>query len=149
MQTASAYQMKDRWLIHSMRRTTAGLLVSCEPFVCLPLEAEVQVLGETLITALRRAVGVVQHPTDWKPLALPRLAVAGVKSERAFQLQSLLVSVTTIADVILLLPTRNGGTSGNGKGFHTLEDQGIEVLANAASERLGAALNQAVNKCLR
>ena len=90
-----------------------------------------------------------RHRTRTLALAPPRSAAAGVKSERAFQLQSLLVSVTMIADVILLLPTRNGGASGNEKGFHTLEDQAIEVLAKAASERLVAALNQAVNKSLR
>jgi len=147
MQYVSAYRLKDRWLLHPLRRTTAGLLVASEPFVSFPLTAEPEVLGVALVSALEHSEGVVPHPTDWKSHAQPRLAEAGVKSERSFQVGSLLVSIERSPQSYRLEPTRNGGAKGSEKGFLPLAERGVNLPLTASYELLGSALKKAVLQC--
>lgn len=91
---ASVYRLKDRLIVSPDKRTTAGLVVASEPFVVLPLEATNDDLGSTLMKALALSKTPMSHPVDWKAIAASRLAAAGVKSKRTFQLNATLVQVT-------------------------------------------------------
>jgi len=53
----------------------------------LPLDADASAVGDAVLSALTASSDAIPHPTDWRAMAMPRLAVAGVRSERAFQLE--------------------------------------------------------------
>lgn len=122
MTAASVYRFRDRWVVSPVRTTTTGLLVGSEPFVTLPLSVDNNDLGRAVRTALVLSEDVIPHPTDWKHFALPRLIAAGVKTESSFQLGASLVQVHGNGQVLTFTPTRNGGATGDSKGFHALAD---------------------------
>jgi len=146
MTSASVYRFKDRWLVAPDNKTTTGLQVGLGPFVALPLDITTSDLGSALAKALDLSKRTIPHPTDWKSVALPRLAAAGVKSERTFQLGAILVRVSGEGPSLTFTPTHNGGAAGVTKGFHSLPDLALEIFMGS-DDLLGEALCKAIERC--
>lgn len=147
MPNACAVRLKDRWLICPELKTVSGLLVSSEPFESLPADADPTTLGGAVRSALLQAEGTIPNPTDWKAVSAPRLAAAGVKTESAFQRHSKLIRISAEAATIELTPTGNGGVSGEGKGFHPLDEVALVVALNCTDIELGEAVYEALSVC--
>lgn len=143
---ASVYRFKDRWIVSPDKRTTAGLVVSSEPFIALPLDVNNDDLGSILMKALALSKSPMPHPVDWKSMAAPRLAAAGVKSERTSQLNAALVQVTWDDQYLTFTPTRNSGAVGESKGFHALSDVAVKTLIGSDAT-VGEVLRRAFSKC--
>ena len=146
-QSAAIYRFKDRFLVHPSCRTTDGVWLSCSPFVALPLDASNHDLGIALGNALSFSGNVVAHPKDWKAVAAPRLAAAGVKSEAAFQRESAHVQVQASGNSLSLCPTHNGGATGDARGFHFLPAAEIRLSLPMEPEALGAQVRKAFEQC--
>lgn len=147
MPNACAVRLKDRWLIHPELKSVSGLLISSGPFESLPIDADPSAVGGAVRSALSRAEGTIPNPTDWKAVAAPRLAAAGVKSESAFQRQSKLIRISVEAAKIELTPTWNGGVSGTDRGFHQLEEVALVVTLNCTDIELGEAVYEVLSVC--
>lgn len=147
MQHASVYRFKDRILVHPNCPTSAGILLSTAPFAVLPLTASDHELGLAVSAALASSSRVVAHPADWKGEALPRLAAAGVKTERAFQRLSSLVQILFDGTSFQLQPTHNGGGKGDVRGFHAIPGSKNILPLAIEPDTLGAELRRALALC--
>ena len=145
MKSAAVYQLKDRILVHPWQQTDMGLGIASEPYVAIPLEADVVKLGASILHVLGESGRTVPHPTVWKGQAAPRLKAAGVKSERAFQDGARYVRVERTHRGFLIEPSRNGGTKGDAKGFEPLPDRAIALDAGASADDLGKAVRKALD----
>jgi hypothetical protein len=145
MEIVSICRLRDRMLIYPNLKTTDGVYLASEPYVTLELSSSARSIGVAVLGALADAAAVIPHPKSWSDVAAARLAAAGVKSERQFQLSSALVEVTRRNGTLEVSPTSNGGASGPDKGFHRLE-AGVAASANDPSE-LGEAILQAFERC--
>lgn len=114
--------------------------VASEPFLPLPLDADASAVGDAVLSALTASSDAISHPTDWRAMAMPRLAAAGVRSERSFQLGTALVTVTRSKSGYWLEPHHNGGTSGDSKGFHPMPELGHSISLSCNIQSLGAAV---------
>lgn len=146
MQMANAYRLRDRYLIHPSKRTSAGGWLAQPDFVCLPLHASPEVLGKAVLHSLAQSVGVLPHPTVWAGLSKPRLAAAGVRSEKAFMRGTALVDISLETEMALR-PTENGGTTGDQRGFTALLDKRIALPARSSPLDIGRALLLAFDAC--
>jgi hypothetical protein len=147
MRSAAIYLLKDRMLLHPWQQTTEGLGIGSEPYVTLPPEVSAFRLGEVLLGTLSASGQTVPHPKLWTEVAKPRLAAAGVKSEKAFQAGTRSVTVDWQDDTLRFEPTRNGGATGPEKGFHPLPESCVSVAANAGPEAIGTSLRAAIALC--
>lgn len=147
MQSAAVYELKDRVLIHPWQRTTAGLSMASEPYVSLPLDVDAKSLGTSVLHALEASGRTVPHPTSWRGLEAARLKAAGVKSERAFQLNARSVSVDRAGDSLRIEPSRNGGTRGDTKGFAPLPELSTSLPLNSSVEAIGTAVRASLERC--
>jgi hypothetical protein len=134
------HQLKDRLFIHPWQMTDMGLGIASEPYVALPLDADSASLGNAALDALNQSGRTVRHPSDWKAEAAPRLKAAVVKSEKAFQTHACYVSIELDGSQLLVEPWRNGGTTGEKKGFVRLPDPS-NLTSNTNTVRLVAPWN--------
>ena len=103
-------------------------------------------LSKAIGQALDLSQNGITHPQSWKGLAAPRLAAAGVKSEATFQKQTALVSLIADGNTVTFTPHRNGGTTGNEKGFSPIDECEIKV-DQRASESAGEIALRAFERC--
>jgi hypothetical protein len=144
MPRAAIHQLKDRFFIHPWQVTDEGLGVASPPYVALPLDVDSATLGKAALDALNQAGGTVPHPTDWKAEAVSRLKAAGVRSEKAFQTRARYVSVERDANQLHIEPWRNGGTTGDSKGFAPLPHLAMTVEGNIPALDLGSMIRKAL-----
>jgi hypothetical protein len=147
MKSAAVHQLKDRILVHPWQRTDMGVGIAAEPYVAIPLEADTEQLGKSILDALGESGRTVPHPTVWKGQDASRLKAAGVKSERAFQDGARYVRVERTQAGFLIEPSRNGGTKGDAKGFEPLPDHAIALDSGASAADLGEAIRRGLGSC--
>lgn len=137
-QRASIYRFPNHLVVCPESQTTAGMWVAVEPFQVLPNPVSPIELGAAIQHALAESRWDIPQPTDWKKLALPRLAAAGVKTEAAFQKKSQLVLAEFNGAVLKFMPYRNGGAVGMTKGFEAAVEH-EKMVKEMSSEALGDA----------
>ncbi len=130
-----------------MCRTSTGIGVATEPYQVLSSSVSPTELGEAIYRALNDSRENIPHPVDWKALAFPRLAAAGVKTEAAFQKKSALVTALFDGVILSVTPHRNGGKTGNEKGFHPISECEARVM-EAAAEAAGTAIFRTFELCI-
>lgn len=146
MNTISAFRLRDRYFIHPNKRTTAGLEIAQPDFQCLALDATPESIGHAILAALAQSQGVIPHPTIWSGLAKPRLAAAGVRSERDFIAGTRLVAIKR-CECLSFEPTRNGGSSGDGRGFSPMLGEHFSLPIDASPLAIGEAFLKAIEEC--
>jgi hypothetical protein len=146
MDTVNAFRLRDRYFVHPNKRTTAGLWIAQPEFKCLQLDATPESLGLVVLAALAQSHGVIAQPTDWSALSKPRLAAAGVRSERAFMAGARLVEIER-GDCFRFGPTRNGGSNGDQRGFARLSDGQVSIPLHSPPRIVGEAFLNALEEC--
>jgi hypothetical protein len=73
--------------------------------------------------------------------------ITGLKSIKAQMKDSLHVSITRQNNQITFYPTLNGGTSGDRKGYHFLNEEKVVIEDSKDFESIGEALKIALEKC--
>jgi len=149
MQRTSVYLLPDRLLIAPSCPTSAGVFLFSEPYAVLPLGVSALKLGEATEAALSLSERTIPHPTDWKASAALRLTAAGVKSEREFQVKAALVEVSKEAEGLRIVPSHNGGSKGEARGFSSLVKAEIMIQPNCTADRLGVEILGAFYQCTR
>ena len=69
-----------------------------------------------------------------------------MKSEKALQTHACYVSIELDGSQLLVEPWRNGGTTGDKKGFTPLPDLTVAVEANIAAVDLGNIIRKALQR---
>src|SRR5262245_37217861 len=118
--------------------TTTGLWLSAGPVQRLPRTSPPAELGAAVRVALKESRRGVPHPTDWKKFVPPVLEVAGVRSWAALQRSAAKCDIEAGPDGLKVVPSRNGGTRGDDRGYHSLGDLAVKIPDSATDEDLGA-----------
>jgi|SRR3954470_13456944 hypothetical protein len=145
--SAAVYRLSDRFLLHPLQRTTAGVWLASDPYANLPLDVASESLGSAALEALSLSGRTVPHPTSWEGLSTPRLKAAGVKSEKTFQTEALMVDLCRDDTGIQITPTRNGGAVGDSKGFDSLPEFKTSRPLNTDAASLGEAIRSSFTRC--
>jgi hypothetical protein len=111
----SAIALLDRALALDADRTLSRRIESRLTHARLPTQM-VQAVQE----ALRCSMEGIPHPTEWKSVGVSVLEVAGVRSWSALANASRRCEIENHADGMTIVPTRNGGLTGDDRGFHEL-----------------------------
>lgn len=138
LKSASAYRLRDRYLICPNIRTTTGLWMNSAPYVTLPLDADPRLIGKAILTALEGSTQGAPHPTDFRAASELRRSAAGVRSERQFQLGATYIGISIDGDNLRLLPYRNGGSKGDQKGFYPSHEQERFIEMRSGADEVGA-----------
>lgn len=118
MKLASVYHYKGKLLVLAMSKTTDGVWIGWEPRLAVAEDADPRAIGQAIVAALDGSLLNVPHPTNWKAVLSPLLALAGVKSWAAFAKFAAYVGVTERDGDICLMPTRNLGPT---RGFENIQ----------------------------
>jgi hypothetical protein len=143
---ASIYKLRSRFIVCPVNTTTSGIGITSEPYIVLPETVSAFDLGEAINRVLDSSHDGVSQPSDWRELAAPRLAAAGVKSESAFQKQTLLVSLIANGKTVSFTPQRNGGATGPDKGFAPIDECAVRIDAKT-QEVLGETAFNVFGHC--
>ena len=140
---ASAFLFPQDIRFHSQLHTPYGLF-ACEPYQRVDRSAPPEVIAAAVRAALEHAREQREMPPgSGKDFMKAYLAGMGVRSNAELQRKSRNVGIQQAAD-LEFHPTRNGGTSGDGKGFQPIPGvDAVRVAINAAPADVAAALLRA------
>src|SRR6266478_5035013 len=148
---AQAYWRPGKVLVHALARTEPGFYISAEPWLTLPSNVNPVVLGSAIREALLAFQPNVPIPDyrspAWKALQLARVRAVGVRAERQFMSGSKLVGIATVGQNLRFTPTRNGGSTGPGRGYQDLPEGTFEAPLTIDTEGLGLKVVEAWARC--
>jgi hypothetical protein len=130
------------------RRTASGFFLAGAPFVQIVKE-EAGLVAAAVQTALADSVATIADPRreEFAAIAQSRLQAAGVRSESAFMRGARLVRIQKEEGAVWVIPHRNGGSTGEKKGFHAISEKKITLPASVDEAVLGSACIQALALC--
>jgi hypothetical protein len=143
---ASVISWPDRFLVHAVSTTTAGIGVAAEPYLVLQRTASNEELGAAIENALSRSKIDVPHPTSWAGIEKPMLKAVGVRSMAQFMRSAKECAVARHDLKFHFSPSRNGGSSGEGRGFSYLPERAFDVPATSSPPEVGAAARIAIER---
>ena len=145
--SAGAYLVQDQVIFHSNRTSETGLLIACEPIFSISNDAPDEDIGKLL----QKAFDPVEEPDRGSsgPSHAIELIVemAGVKSFLELQRVSKYCGLELSNRGISVIPTHNGGTAGDSKGFQYLPDEEILISPKETIGSIGEALKTAFSRC--
>ena len=141
------YELPDRLFLHPLALTDAGFWLAVEPGRRLEGAASNDELG-SVAQALITPRSMVPTPgrEDYAALARPLLRAAGLKSWMTLQRKARLCGVARERDRFVIVPTSNGGSRGDQKGFHELGELARGLPLNVGSAELGQAVRDGLAK---
>lgn len=137
MQSANVYKFRDRVIVCSLSKTTAGVWI-VHGTVTVVAASDPTGLGGLVLDALDGSISGIPHPKVWTGLFDPVLRMAGVKTYSAFMKLASLVDVRRSESTVVLIPMRNQGSK---EGFFPNENA-KHSLENPAPNALGQAVTQ-------
>ena len=147
------YAREDRYFIEASDRTRmkdAGFWVATGHVTELASHAADEELGLAVLHELRRSrVEVAVPPRDAK-LDAGLFRAMGVRTRRAAMSGTRACLVTRLPDTTTsrVEPLRNGGTTGDDRGYAIVEDQAIDLPANGTAEAVGKAVRTALARAV-
>jgi hypothetical protein len=118
------------------------------PFARLAAQIPPEALGAHIVAALAAFQPSVPHPTDWKGHNKPLLAAAGFRSNRQFHWSAVLCNVVQFPDHVFFEPTRNGGFTGEARGFREVTAPDSKLAWPSSEAALGNAAFAALKRCV-
>lgn len=141
---ACIYKTPRVYVAVAFDRVVGGPNVVAEDARACALDADAMALADLARSVLHAGVEV-PRVADWKRVGLGVFAAARVKSWRALHASSKFVMLNSLGDKIQIVPTRNGGTAGDEKGFHELDEEAFVIDESAAE--FGSQLLEAFARC--
>ena len=144
--SAGVYLHPDGFILHAQHRAVSGVLLSAPPVVRLPPHASDAELGAALLEVLRAFEEGVPHPArdNWKERAAAFLKETGYRTWRALEGPARSCWIDEEQGGLIFTPLRNGGSSGERKGFQPIDAEPVMASAVATDEEVGEALKRAL-----
>ena len=147
-QNISAIKYPKKIVIYSNDKTDSGLwIASCNALIIDNLISNYD-LGKYVLEFLSKSKHNLPHPINWKEFTKKYLLSVGFKSNSALMINAMCVSIGQDDNEIVFMPSKNGGTKGNQRGFYYLEEKKITVSISKNFEYLGAKLNESWKLCI-
>lgn len=128
-----------------MDKATSGVWLAGEYAVLLTEAESPDDLGAAVERALVASRRDVPHPSDWRNVGRQVLIVAGKKTWRTLEKGAVLTHVYRNRSSLRVTPTRNGGPTGDDRGFHELGDCEQTLEARASPIELARAVTRGLN----
>src|SRR5262245_25893904 len=122
MGRAAVFFRRRDVVVHSQHRTTDGVWIAGAPVSRVHRDELAIALVEAVRDAISKSRDGIAHPTDWKRVIAPVLDVAHVRSWAALARGSRLCEVEDSIHGMTVVPTRNGGATGDDRGFRALRN---------------------------
>ena len=148
-QSAAVYLTRRGYFIHAKVRTDAGIWIASLPAYLVPLDAVADVLGRSVVDALRGSGGIVASPQrgQFRAKTSAVLSVAGVSSWDTLQREAALCTLWAERTALAVEPTRNGGRSGDARGYCPLEEKRQVISSDASPTLIANAVIESLGKC--
>jgi hypothetical protein len=135
-------------LVHSVRTTTAGVGLAGPKVARLLAPFRAEAVGAAARAALAAYQQDVAHPKDWTDEGKAFLTACGERSWKALTTGARFCDIESWTDgEIQLLPTHNGGNSGDEKGFQPNGSPPRRVEGNCSHQTLGEAILATLEEC--
>jgi hypothetical protein len=144
---AAVFLREADYLVEPNSRTDTGLWLSADPVTRLPRPVTAAELGSAVRRALATSRQGLPHPANWRRFPSSLLRVARLQSWAALQRTADRCEVQVSEAGVLAVPCANGGTRGDERGYHSLEEQAVVVPVDGSDEDLGAAVLLALAAC--
>jgi hypothetical protein len=144
---ACIYQSRRAIIVVSMDAVARGPWVTGTHISSHAPDVPDDVLGASLVDALNAALKNRPPVTDWKALGEPLFKAAGVRSWAALQKQNSLVAVQRERGTIRFSPCRNGGASGDDRGYKEIAEAVASIASSASPSEVGQAIRTALAQC--
>lgn len=145
---AGVYAKPGLLLVHSMRTTTAGVDIVDLDVHHLPAPFAAAAVGAAARVALAAHQHDVSHPTDWAEVSRGFLSACHVRSWKALESDARFCGIELSLDgTIRLSSTRNGGRSGDEKGFQPNGAPDSLLSANVTDGEFGEAILATIENC--
>jgi hypothetical protein len=146
-QHAGAYLISSQIIVHSDVIYQSGWSQISEPIYSTSLSENPALIGEYIRQALDACTSGVPDPQKYVSSLSLVLKAAKLRSNRELQQNSVLCFIEEGEGGIKFVPTHNGGTRGDTKGFQFLNNRAICVPSDSDPSDLGAALLRAFKEC--
>ncbi len=147
MARAHVYFRKSHLHLCAMHALTTGLGLAGLPALCVDSTVGDEALGSAVRNVLAGSRDGVAESVDHRAAMREVLAALGVRSWGALHRTAHMCVVHLTHDGLRLVPTRNGGTTGPGRGFHDLDAAAVLLPATTSDEELGRALRSTRALC--
>jgi hypothetical protein len=144
---ASAYQFPNRLVMHGVAQTVSGFYVAHEPYLSLPTGISLDEIGSVILSVLDGFKIDYPRPTNWPELTKKFLQDMRVKSNRKLQEDSILCNIAQYGECFEFIPTHNGGTRGDKKGFSPIPGGEFSIPGFLLKKDLGGALQRSFELC--
>lgn len=148
MRCVSLYKIGDHFVLNPMAKTTTDGLIGTMTFIKIPSEADSNIIGDAILTALNQYKENVTNPTDWKKFANERgikLKAVGINSETELNKRGNKFCLIKEDNMnIEIIPSKNDFQK---KYFGHLPSLAEHVEFNNNYEQLLASLRKALAKC--
>jgi len=146
MKSAAAYKRPEAIYLHSHSQSTTGLWITTAPFIRIGLRESLVAKGEAVFAVLSSSGNRLPHPKldEWDQIFAPMLKLAGVRSVKAFEKNTLCCGLTLDERHLIIVPDRQLKP---GHGYEPMADRTIELACDCSPAEAGAALEQGFSRC--
>ena len=147
-QQANATLYPDQILIATEDKTVAGYSITTPKITKLSVDVSADNVGQTVRKHLFLSKTDVPAPSDFKAMYQEFLTAAGFKNAKAHHKGARHLSIYQKGQEIVIIPTKNGGATGEQRGFQGSKDMPpIHVDASISDNKLGEQIIEAWLKC--
>ena len=143
----SIYERKGIIFIGANHRTTAGVWLDAGLYESVSVEHAKEKLGHLVSNSLGKSVIDIPHPSNFSRLTNALLLIAGVRSYKSF-LNGAKLCTLGISDQINIIPHKNGGYSGDSRGFTEIPNNVLILPIGASESDISWNILKALDSCL-
>jgi hypothetical protein len=146
---AACYSYDDTLFFCAISEIRDGPGVEWEPFRRLSSADSDDAIARALTQVLDGSGRILElnDATELRDARKEQLRAAGFSSERNLMKRAVLCLAERHSNSVRFIPTHNGGTRGDTKGFHRMEDISITIDFPATDSEVGIALRTALRSC--
>lgn len=147
-QNISVKKYPNRFFFETYDRVNNSFSTRSKEITILNIDSTDIEIGETILRHLRLSK-IIQKITNEERKENDEFykKITGLKSMKAQMKDSLSVWISLQNNQIEFSPTINGGTTGDRKGYHFLNDEKIVIENSQDFELIGKSLKLALEKC--
>jgi hypothetical protein len=129
--------------------TDAGFGFDSEPYRLLSPNLPDDELGAIILEVLAESKRIIPAPDRdrMRHARTQLLRAAGLSSERKLQQKAICCTITRDGQELRFTPSHNGGTRGDKKGFHHMNDALLTIPANGPPARAAETLRETLRRC--
>ena len=145
-QLITVVEYKKKYCFETYFRIETGLWKRTDLINFVDKSISEQEIGELILERLNLSKTVVEKRTDFEKMYGNYKKITKLSSIKKQMNDSKSVQITKENDKITFIPTKNGGTQGNNKGYHEIPEEKI-ITKDFDPNNLGKIFLKSLNDC--